>query len=82
MISFTAFKPYMARASNTGTAGMAMAVLVYEWCHLDSNLSKRCLSQYVSSMMRPSPDFFESPSIQSADERIEASSIFYVIFEG
>ena len=32
-------------------------------------------------MTRPSLDFFESSSTQSGDERIEAFSIFYAIFE-
>ena len=32
-------------------------------------------------MTRPSSDSFESSSIQSSDERIEAFSILYAVFE-
>ena len=79
-----------SRTGSNGMAGTAIAVPVFEggkWCRLDSNLRMHYRmaypsgSPYLGTSKRSSSDFFKSSSIQSIDDRIEASQFSMAILE-
>ena len=73
--------PCCIRAGGNGTAGTAMAEPVFEgekWRRLDSNIT--CVIECpLRALRRSLGHLFKSSSIQSSDERIEASQFSMAI---